>query len=291
MEKKNISRGLFSLLTFAGFLIMGISGLVLYVMPAGRVAYWTHWRFLWLSKTQWDDIHILGSILFLVAGVFHVYWNWKPLVRYIKGKAGGVTNVPRELVIAVSVGAIIVIAGISPFPPLNWILDLSESAKSAWIVSKDHEPPFGHAELLSMRSFSKKMDIPLEKALETLKEKGVSVEDPSRTLEEIARDNKMSPMEIYRLIQPLEPEMTVQKAVKYTPESVETTFAGTGIGNKTLEEICNIAGVSNEKAVQRLKARGLTVKKEEPLRAAAQRQGLPPMDLLKAILLDADSGS
>ena len=290
MKKWNGNRGLFSLLTSAGFLIMGISGLVLFIMPAGRVAYWTDWRFLWLSKTQWDNIHILGSVLFLVAGACHVYLNWKPLVRYIKGKTGGL-KASRELIVAVSVTGIIVIAGIAPFPPLNWILDLSETASSAWIVSKDYEPPFGHAELLSLRSFSKKMDIPLEQAVETLKEKGISVGDPSRTLEEIARENKMSPVEIYRLIQSLEPEMTVKKSKRYTPESVETTFAGTGIGNKTLEEICQIAGVSNGDAVRRLKAKGFSMKRDEPLRAAAQRQGVRPMDLLKVMLLNADSGS
>jgi hypothetical protein len=46
-------RGLASFLTLFGFLIMALTGLILYIMPAGRVAYWIHWEMIGLSKTGW----------------------------------------------------------------------------------------------------------------------------------------------------------------------------------------------------------------------------------------------
>lgn len=75
-------RGLTSLLTLAGFIIMGVTGLVLYFVPQGRIAYWTHWTFLGLDKTQWGDIHILSSVLFVAVGIVHTVNNWRRLWGY-----------------------------------------------------------------------------------------------------------------------------------------------------------------------------------------------------------------
>ena len=76
MSKSKLhTRGLTSFFTLFGFIIMSLTGLVLYVTPAGRVAYWVTWHFLGWSKTEWGNIHILASLLFIVAGAFHIYFN------------------------------------------------------------------------------------------------------------------------------------------------------------------------------------------------------------------------
>ncbi|MFH0959384.1 MAG: DUF4405 domain-containing protein, partial [Pseudomonadota bacterium] len=49
-------RILVSMMTAAGFILMTASGIVAYVVPHGRIAYWTDWSFLGLSKTNWADI-------------------------------------------------------------------------------------------------------------------------------------------------------------------------------------------------------------------------------------------
>ena len=49
-------RGLISLLTAMSFLIMSISGIVLFIVPQGRIANWIDWRFLALTKGQWGDM-------------------------------------------------------------------------------------------------------------------------------------------------------------------------------------------------------------------------------------------
>jgi len=46
-------RGFTSLLLAAGFLILAGSGLVLYASPRGRVANWTDWEVLGLTKHEW----------------------------------------------------------------------------------------------------------------------------------------------------------------------------------------------------------------------------------------------
>ena len=79
-------RGLTSFFTLFGFLIMSITGLVLYVVPQGRIAYWVTWKFLGMTKTEWGNIHIISSILFILAGAFHIYFNWSILINYFKKK-------------------------------------------------------------------------------------------------------------------------------------------------------------------------------------------------------------
>jgi hypothetical protein len=51
MEKRGFhGRGFFSLLSFGGFIVLALTGIVLFIMPHGRVAYWTDWRFLGLTE-------------------------------------------------------------------------------------------------------------------------------------------------------------------------------------------------------------------------------------------------
>jgi len=54
--------------TFA-FLITTITGIVLYIVPQGRIANWVDWHLLWLGKDQWADLHILLGLVFILAAV------------------------------------------------------------------------------------------------------------------------------------------------------------------------------------------------------------------------------
>ena len=53
-------RGFVSLLTALSFLIMAVSGLILFIVPEGRIANWHDWRFLGLTKNQWGDMPRTG---------------------------------------------------------------------------------------------------------------------------------------------------------------------------------------------------------------------------------------
>jgi len=125
MAKNRIhKRGLTSFFTLFGFMIMSVTGLVLYIVPAGRVAYWVTWELIGLTKTDWGNIHILSSILFIVAGIFHTYFNWKPLMNYFKSKITTKIKLRRELIISTVVSLWIIVSSIWPIPPLHiyWIL-------------------------------------------------------------------------------------------------------------------------------------------------------------------------
>ena len=75
-QTKWSGRAFTSLLSLVSFIILSLTGIILYVEPHGRVAYWTKWRFLGLEKDQFGSIHVLASLLFLIAGGFHLYFQY-----------------------------------------------------------------------------------------------------------------------------------------------------------------------------------------------------------------------
>jgi hypothetical protein len=287
MASKTIhTRGLTSFFTLFGFLIMSITGLVLYVEPAGRVAYWITWQMGGLTKDDWGNIHILSSLLFIVAGVFHTVLNWKPLMNYFKDKARKGVKLRRELAISSVVSVWIVIGAIWPFPPLSYLLDFNSWLKETWVVEDAYEPPFGHAELLSLSSFTKKMEIPLADATQELKANGVEFSGVDETLEAIALRNEMAPMEIYLLIQKFEPAPEPEKLAAYTPESIEVEFAGTGIGNKSIASVCEKLGLDPAIAASRLAAADMATELDQTLKKVAEAAATEPIEIMKVLLLE-----
>ncbi|MEZ5357255.1 MAG: DUF4405 domain-containing protein [Candidatus Zixiibacteriota bacterium] len=279
-------RGLTSFFALFGFLIMSITGLVLYIVPAGRVAYWTIWELLGLTKTDWGNIHILSSILFIVAGGFHIYFNWKPLMHYIKDKARQGVRLRRELTIASIISVWIIISSIWPFPPLSYLLDFNEWIKTTWVVQDEYEPPFGHAELMSLKTFTMKMDIPLADAVRELKANDIVFNSTNETLEYIAERNKTAPMNLYLMIKKFEPTPEPEKLQSYTPESIEVEFSGTGIGNKTIGAICERLGLDSAVAVSRLQSAGIEPDLQKTMKTAGADAQTEPIEIMKVLLIE-----
>ena len=206
MEKKQFNvRGFISLLTACSFILMSVTGIVLYFTPQGRIAFWTNWKFIGLTKTHWVDIHVLSCLLFLVAGVYHIYNNWRSLWHYVWDRLGRTMPLMTELILSVMITVLITIGAIYLFPPFDYVITFSDFLKSSWVKSKEYEPPIGHAELLSLKAFSRRMHIDLSEAVQELKSNGIILdEDGNQSLEAIAKKNKTSPHDLYVLIRKYE---------------------------------------------------------------------------------------
>ena len=288
-EKRFQMRGFISFLTLAGFLIMTLTGIVLYITPQGRIAYWTDWKFLGLTKVDWGNIHILSILLFLIAALFHIYYNWKTLTNYIFDKVRGGLKLKKEMAITLAVSLFIIFSAIYQIQPLKSVIDLNDYIKDSWIISRDYEPPFGHAEELSLMTFTKKMNIDLNKAMSELKEKGIRVGSEKDSLAKIAKENRTSPMHLYIVIKKFEKKIEVVKKDSYTPEMVEEQFSGTGLGRKTLAEICEQIGIDMKLAKEKLLEKSIEIKEDETLKKIAEKYKMNPIDILKIILVDTKS--
>ena len=201
--------------SLVSFILLLLTAIILYIEPHGRVAYWTKWNFLGLEKDQWGNIHIFAGLLFLVAGAFHLYYNWKPLIKYLSGKIETGLRYKRELMMSSLIFLWIIVSGIWSLPPLAYVADLGEAVKSSWVTSAELEPPFGHAELVSLKTFCKKQGIPLDQAMAELREAGFKVNNPGHTLGDIADSKGTSGMEVYAVIKKLEPK---PKGIKFRAE-------------------------------------------------------------------------
>lgn len=161
-----------------------VNSFVLYITPHGRIAYWSNWKFAGLTKTQWANIHINIGILFIIALAFHIYYNWKPIISYMKKK-----NKLRIFTTNFNISLIIVLiftfGTFYEIPPFSSVLNFSEQIKDKSITVYG-EPLYGHAELSTLKKFSKKMSLDLNQCMEILKAENIEFKDENETLQEIA---------------------------------------------------------------------------------------------------------
>lgn len=286
-QKKWNGRAFTSLCSTVSFILLCLTGIILYVEPHGRVAYWIKWHFLTLEKDQWGNIHIYSGLLFLVAGGFHIYYNWKPLIKYFSAKIENSLQYKRELAISGIVFIWIAVSGMWSLPPLVYVTDLGETIKNSWVTSPELEPPFGHAELVTLQTFCKKQRIPLDQAMLELRNAGFTVNSPKSTLVEIAESKQTSGMGVYVVIKKLEAKPEAMKpGGTWTAETVEETFSGTGLGNKTIGRIIKEMELNPSKVYQRLKTIDIEAADDDKLKTLAEKNNTTPIKLMTTILVE-----
>ncbi len=185
-------------LLLSGFLLI-VTGAVLYIVPPGRVAYWTDWRLWGFSKTQWGNLHINLGVFLFFASILHVYYNWKPIVSYLKDKVKRIKIFTRAFNYALLISILIIIGTFVEVPPFVWVIEISTAIKDRGI-EKYGEPPYGHAELSSIEMFSKKMQLDLGEVVSRLEKASIRINDTKQSLEVIAEINEITPKQIYQAI-------------------------------------------------------------------------------------------
>ncbi len=113
---------------FYATVLVILTGMVLYIMPPGRVAYWTDWRLQGLDKDQWEAIHILFGLLMMFPAVWHLYFNWKPFRRYL-----GSLRAPGKAFVSVTLATLILASlAVKDLPPASWLMALGARLKASW---------------------------------------------------------------------------------------------------------------------------------------------------------------
>ena len=267
-----------SLTAALSFLLMMVTSIVLYIVPQGRVAYWANWKLWGLTKTDWGNIHITLGFLFLIALVLHMYYNWKPLIAYLKDKARRLTVVTPEFNIALLLTVACLVGTYFAVPPFAWVITLNDHFKESG-AKKYGEPPYGHAELSSLKTFAKKMNLDLEKSLRLLGEAGYGVADSDTTLQEIADKYDLAPQHVYETVKTaaIEPP-SPPKGAAQLPESPPP-----GTGNLTIETFIVQYDLNGESLMRGLKRMGIEASGNETLKQIAARHQTNPIDLYERI--------
>lgn len=270
MKKKFNLRGFLSLYIALSFLIMTISGIVLFLSPAGRIANWSNWRLLGLLKSQWQAVHTIFTFIFVVAILFHLFFNWRPLIAYLRTKIGTAVLPRKEMLGASILALLIFVMTINGITPFSSVMTFGESLKDSW-SSASSEPPIPHAEEQSIVKFAETIKIPADKLISQLSSKGIRVENASSTIKEISTQNNIAPSDIYKIV----------KETSDKPINIPTE--GRGYGRKTIEQICIEQNISTNEGLNRLRAKGIKADKEEKLKDVAARNNLVPVDIANVI--------
>lgn len=253
------------------FLALAVSGIVLYVAPPGRVANWSVWRLLLLSKAQWQAIHTIVALVFLLAASFHVYFNWKVLLAYLRSKLQAGLRMKRELAAAAVTGLAVLTVSITGLPPFGTVMEVGEDIKNSW-SSTATEPPVPHAELLTLEKLSETVKIPTEKALANLEKHGVKGAEPAMTVLQVADLNRLTPQQVYQRMQSEDAKPAVSLA------------EGGGWGRMDVQQVCERFSVPVDSGVARLQAAGIQAEAGTLIRELATARGKTPIDIAKIIV-------
>jgi len=268
-------RKVISLTTFFSFALLFLTSIILYITPHGRVAYWSNWQLWGLSKTQWGALHTNLGVLFIVVSVWHLILNWSAIVSYIvrrkQAMCSSSTVWSLLITIIISVGTL---ANVTPF---NSVQLLGERIKDRASVIYG-EPPYGHAELSSLKVLVRHTGLELDEVVDTLNVAQIQFDSPEQSVLDIAKLNNMSPQQLFQLIKP----PRVAGETLSLPE-----LPVPGIGRLTLAEICSTYGLDCQEVVDLLKvpqADGtIFASPEMSLKKLAEKQGVNPMALYEKI--------
>ncbi len=272
-------RKITSLTAALSFIIVVLTSIVLYIVPQGRVAYWADWRLWGLSKTDWGNIHINTGLLFFIALFLHIYYNWKPLMAYLKNRTRQFRLFTRQFNIALTITLFCTVGSYFLWPPFNWVMAFNDHLKTQAAIQYG-EPPYGHAELSSLRSFTQKTGLDLNKSMVLLRQAGYAIENADATLAQISRQYGVPPQQIFQAMQP----------ATFAPTDQPAPFTGalpptppTGTGNLTLADLCAQHHLALEQVMKKLTDAGLKAEPNATLKKIAGDNQLSPLDLYARI--------
>lgn len=258
-----------SLTMLLSMIVMTYTGIILFVSPPGRIANWANWEILALTKKQYGEIHSVMMILFIIATLLHLYYNWKPITSYMKNQTKKMVLFTKDMMIAFLVTAIFVVGTLSSSSPFSNFIDFGSEIKSSW--EKEYgSAPYSHAELSSLENFSKKMGFDIFQSEEILENNNIKFE-VTQSLSQIAKANGVSPQFIYNLLRKNFEKLGV-KVVSLT-----------GLGKKDIKGVAQSLNLSSDSFIKKLKTLGIEAQENEKFKEVVEKYHMSPMDVLKKL--------
>jgi len=272
-------RRITSLTALLSFVLLFVTIIVLYIVPQGRVAYWADWRLWGMTKEQWGSIHINIGLLFLLSIFLHIYYNWKPLFNYLKNKARQLKVLTREFNAALVLTLIFAVGTYLEVVPFNWVLELNEHLKDNAAV-KYGEPPYGHAELSTLKAFASKTGLDLAASLTRLKQANIVFENENQSLKDIARINDISPQKVFLAMKPIA-KLNQSESLPPTPPP--------GTGNKTLADFSKEYRFDIQQVLKGFTDNNISVGADMTIKQIARQNDMAPTDVYTRLRQIAES--
>jgi hypothetical protein len=275
VNKKINWRSFTSIYMGFSFILMAVTGIVLYIAPPGRIAFWSNWLFIGLTKTEWQSIHTIFSFLFVISGIFHIIFNWKPLLGYLRKKARESLKIRKEFVLSGFTVFIIFTGVYLDAPPFNYVMDFGENMTNSW-TTPETEPPVPHAELLTVSDIARTINKTTNELIMLFTINGYAVIDTNEIINNLAKRYGISPGTLYNSIK-VNKSSNVLLA-KYTQ--------GSGIGRKYLSELLRENNIIWEDGIARLNKEGIKVNEDGKIKNISANNNISPIVIIKALGID-----
>ena len=272
-------------LTYA-FIIIIVSGLMLYASPPGRYAHWVDWKILGFTKDGWGALHIIFSFTFVVLSIFHLFTiNWESFLSYLKSKKRKGLNKKREFYWSTILTLVFFIGIIFLVPPFNYVVDFGEYLTQSWEQVED-EPPIPHAELLTLDELAEQLEYSsIDELTRKFEIHDIKFDNTDiQTLQEIAHLNESTPIEIY--------DQITRKSGSSGGRSDRQTGqgrgqsgggggSGSGIGRKIIDDFAADEGLSIDEVLYILKENNIEAQKGQTLRDIGENNDIEARDIHK----------
>ncbi len=197
-------------LLFSPFALV-LSGIALYIAPPGRVAHTIDWRFLGLTKEQWEAFHTVFGYVSALFVVFHVLLNWRFLVSYLKSRVR-LLRIRPELILAVVLAVLVGVGSALNWVPFRNLMDLGERLSASWEASAaspaisspspagdETGSPSGGWGKYTVADICSQAGVPLAEALARLQARGLAATASSR-VRDLAEASGLTPEAVLELI-------------------------------------------------------------------------------------------
>jgi hypothetical protein len=267
MNQKFNRRAFTSLYIVISFLIMAVSGLVLFLAPPGRIANWSNPAILGLIKSQWQAIHTVFTFLFIIATIFHIYDNWRPLMAYLRSRVQKSFRIRREFFVAGILVTALFILTVGDVPPFSSLMQLSENLSFAW-ATPEMEPPVPHAELMTIGQIAESTGKPPAELLSNLAREGFGKNEITTKLGKLAAIFNISPQQLY---------------IRMLAEKPAESITGSGFGRMRILELSERLEIPLDVCLLRLHQNGIEAEANSILKELADKAGLNPHTVLAII--------
>jgi hypothetical protein len=250
-------------------LILLVSGFILYVSPPGRYAHWVNWTLWGFSKEDWQALHTIFSLSFIVLSFFHLFSvNWKAFVTYFRVKKQNGFYKKKEFAFSTLLVLLLFIGTLFSLPPFVNVMNLGESLTESWENTEDRAP-VPHAELLTLAELAEQLHLEsTDEMARKLENHKVLFEDVhTQTLQEMAETNNTTPAELYDIVS----------------KRAGNSMQGSGVGRKTLEDFASDLNKDADDLVLNLKNNNIQADKKQTLRTIGENNNISPRDVYELL--------
>ncbi|UCF15332.1 MAG: DUF4405 domain-containing protein [Phycisphaerales bacterium] len=232
---------------FAGlsFILMVVTGLVLFSAPSCRIARDTSWAVWGHDKDQWVAVHVWLSIAFVIASFIHIYLNWAVLINYFRSRIHRKPAFRAEWLAALAICVVLYAGSARGVTPFSSLMTWKETFKHG-----STEPGQGWR---AGRAAGQR----IRNGASHAEQDHVSGEPASNEHQEDCEQSQ-------------------------GPGRGPGRF-GAGMGRKTLRQFCSDEGIELTWAISHLKSQGLKVRDTMTMREIADALGRHPREL-RAVL-------